>query len=110
QIRRLHDMALLNAEKQRCYRDQINTNPAKQEKTADKERLQWHERKRSGKVETINQMTNREQRKERKKWRENYQRYLLKKEEKKELKDQEENMLRNTPPTSPTAEAIPPPA
>ena len=101
-------MALSNAEKQRLSRDRINANPAKRENAADKERLRWYERKRSGKVKTINQMTNREQRRERKKWRKNYKRYLLKQEGKKALKDQEEITLRNTPPTSPAAETMPP--
>ena len=100
----LPDMVLTNAEKQKRYRDKIKADPTRERIDAENERLRWHERKKAGKVQTINQMTPREQRSQRKKWRQNYQNCKFRKEEEKKLRAQEENVCQHTPPTSPNAQ------
>ena len=72
------DMVLTHAEKQKRYRQRLNADPERKKIAAEKERERWHRRKELGKVKLIGQMTEREQRYQRRKWRENYRNYKLK--------------------------------
>ena len=62
-------MALTPAEKQRRYRDRIAQDPQKLEDRKRKDRERWHARKSAGKVNAVENMSDREHRRAKKYWR-----------------------------------------
>ena len=63
-------MPLSAAEKQRRYRERLKENAELYEDYLQKERNRWQERKQSGKLKQISDMTKREQRQKRRRWKE----------------------------------------
>ena len=61
-------MPLTAAEKQRRYRERQRSNPLRYDKYLRKEQKRWKERKASGKIKLILDMTPRDQRQQRRKW------------------------------------------
>ncbi|XP_045775471.1 uncharacterized protein LOC123874272 [Maniola jurtina] len=77
--------------------EQLKKDPAKYAKQKEKERLRYLKRKEKKKIKTIQDMTPRQQRVQRKKWRENSKKRT---ERVKRSKQIEQMLLDNTPPTS----------
>ena len=71
-------MPLSAKEKQRRFRERINQDPIKREAYLKKERERWKQRKQSGKVKGVKDMTEREQRSARKAWRTKQAKYRAK--------------------------------
>jgi len=63
-------MPLSAAEKQRRYRERLRLDPALYSTYLEKERIRWQERKESGKLKQIDELTEREQRRKRRTWKE----------------------------------------
>lgn len=57
------------ADRKRQQRERIKNNPALLEEERQKERERWEQRKRDGKTKTINELSRREQKVQRAKWR-----------------------------------------
>lgn len=82
-------MPLSAAEKQRRYRARCDADPDKREAYIIKERLSWQQRRSSGKIKSISELSERTQRKVRKQWRDAQRKHRRK----------DEFLI--TPPTSP---------
>lgn len=93
-----------NREKQRRHREKIRQNPDHYEKYKENERERNKKRKEMGQRQPIENQSTREQRIQRKKWRDNSRRYRMKK---KSLKHLQENTPPNTPPDSPVLDLLP---
>ncbi|XP_062846256.1 E3 ubiquitin-protein ligase BRE1A-like [Trichomycterus rosablanca] len=92
--RKLHQLDLLKAmgrpkgtnlprsaaEKQRRYRARRDADPERREKYLEKEREKYREDLKSGRKKRINNLSEREKRRQRKKWRETYHRIKDRKE------------------------------
>ncbi|XP_054288719.1 uncharacterized protein LOC129004253 [Macrosteles quadrilineatus] len=82
-------------EKKRKQREKIRSDADLYAKYLENERIQNKKRKETGKIKSINEMSKREQRVQRKKWRENSMRYA---QRKKKREREEEFMRENSPP------------
>ena len=92
---------LTPAEKQRLYRERIQSDPVKAEAAKEKERKRWHERRQQKKVKGIADMTPRQARRARSNWRNAYHERKAKKENLERIEQQEAEVIAGTPPTSP---------
>ncbi|XP_064614530.1 uncharacterized protein LOC135478188 [Liolophura sinensis] len=92
---------MTSAEKQRAYRNRINADPEKREAAKEKERLRWKARREKKKVKYVADMTKREVRATRRKWRIAYHKRRAEKDHLAWLEKQEAAVLTGTPPTSP---------
>lgn len=75
-------------------REKIKNDEALLEAAKAKERERWHKRKTEGSVKSVKELSNREQRRVRKKWRESSKKY-------RQQKKRDAEVLLNTPPDSP---------
>ena len=68
QQRKLQDMPLSNAERQRRFREKAKNYPDLRELRKERERVRWHERKAAGKVKEVKDMTERDHRRRKRQW------------------------------------------
>jgi len=84
------------AEKQRRYRERRDADPTKRQAYLEKERSAWRQKRASGKVKSIGEVSERTQRKVRKQWREAQRRCRQ--------KESNQSTTKLTPPSTPDAE------
>ena len=68
QQRKLQDMPLSNAERQRRFREKAKNDPDLRELREERERVRWQKRKAAGKVKEVKDMTEREHRRRKRQW------------------------------------------
>ena len=90
-------MPLSAAERQRLRRQRIRENPELHDAIKQKERQRWHKRNQEGKVRTVDELSEREKRSRRKKWRLAQTRCRRRNQEMNDI-------IPLTPPTSPLGE------
>ena len=89
-------MALSNAEIQRRYRERRDNDPVRRQQNRTKDVNRYHTAKDAGKIKSINQMSDRERRVQRRRWRK------TQKQKRKRIKDAA-SQLNLTPPMSPVS-------
>ncbi|CAH0407069.1 unnamed protein product [Chilo suppressalis] len=81
--------------------EELKKDPIKYAEQKEKERLRYLKRKEQNKIKNIKDLTPRQQRLQRKKWRENAKKYTEKKKRNKQI---EQMLIENSPPTSDSEE------
>lgn len=85
-------MPVSAAERMRKYRERIRNDPQKREEVLSRDRAIWRERRVKGKVKVIDDMTDREKRRQRKYWRNAWKRSTERTKNKKETAELLQNM------------------